>query len=129
MGGEVFVGDDPGPFAKAWEILLYDLNSQGALGQIFGRLKKLKPLGLSDEEKRQALGGLGFVLDALGLQLPELVEEEKAEAPDQVQQLAQARWEAKQARDWDEADRLRGEIAACGWTILDSKDGFTLEKS
>ena len=49
------------------------------------------------------------------------------EAPKEVQDLAQARWAAKKAKDFASADRLRGEIAAKGWSMLDKKDGFTLE--
>ncbi|NRB74972.1 MAG: cysteine--tRNA ligase, partial [Verrucomicrobiales bacterium] len=41
-------------------------------------------------------------------------------------EMAQARWEAKQAKDWGEADRLRDEIAAAGWEVKDTKEGFEI---
>jgi cysteinyl-tRNA synthetase len=43
-------------------------------------------------------------------------------APDDVTALAQARAAARSARDWPEADRLRGEIEAAGWEVRDTAD-------
>ncbi len=34
---------------------------------------------------------------------------------------------AKQAKDFAAADALRQELAAAGWSMLDRKDGYTLE--
>lgn len=47
-------------------------------------------------------------------------------APDQIRALADQRVEAKRARDFGTADRLRAEIEAAGWRILDTADGYTL---
>jgi len=66
------------------------------------------------------------VLFALGLKLDEPVAP-KAEAPAEVVALAEQRWAAKKAKDFASADRLRGELAAAGWTMLDRKDGYSLE--
>lgn len=44
---------------------------------------------------------------------------EKRVPPD-VRALADARVGARRAKDWPEADRLRGEIEAAGWTIVDT---------
>ena len=41
---------------------------------------------------------------------------------------ADQRWQAKQNRDWTEADRLRAEVAALGWIIKDRKDGYDLAR-
>ena len=49
-------------------------------------------------------------------------------APEGIAALANQRWEAKQARDFATADRLRKELTDSGWKILDRKDGFDLEK-
>ena len=40
------------------------------------------------------------------------------EAPEKVRILADQRWQAKQNRDWTEADRLRAEVAALGWRCV-----------
>ena len=41
--------------------------------------------------------------------------------------LADKRWAAKQTKDFATADALRKEIAAAGWSMLDRKDGYSLE--
>ncbi|HRH99385.1 MAG TPA: cysteine--tRNA ligase, partial [Prosthecobacter sp.] len=116
----------PGPFADAWETLLKDLNVPGALGSIFGTLNKLKPAALSAEEATATRSGLHFMLNALGLHLPAIVDEAATEVPADIQALAQQRWDAKQAKDWAAADALRKQLEAAGWLIKDSKEGFTV---
>jgi cysteinyl-tRNA synthetase len=61
-------------------------------------------------------------LDVFGL--ASLAEEE--EAPPEVVELAERRQQARAARDFDEADRLRAEIEAAGWEARDVADGFQL---
>lgn len=47
--------------------------------------------------------------------------------PDDVLAAAHARSAARTARDWPEADRLRAEIEAAGWKIVDRGTDFALE--
>jgi hypothetical protein len=47
--------------------------------------------------------------------------------PDAVLSLAHERAAARGARDWPEADRLRGEIEAAGWKVVDRGTDFALE--
>jgi cysteinyl-tRNA synthetase len=61
-------------------------------------------------------------LDIFGL--ASLAEEEGA--PREVVELAKQRQEARAARDFGEADRLRAEIEAAGWEARDVADGFQL---
>jgi len=51
---------------------------------------------------------------------------EEQDAPPEVVELAKQRQEARAARDFDEADRLRAEIEAAGWEARDVADGFQL---
>jgi cysteinyl-tRNA synthetase len=67
-------------------------------------------------------GLLSRALDIFGL--ASLAEEE--DAPPEVVELARQRQEARAARDFDEADRLRAEIEAAGWEARDVADGFQL---
>ncbi|HSC91021.1 MAG TPA: cysteine--tRNA ligase [Gaiellaceae bacterium] len=67
---------------------------------------------------RRALGVFG---------LDSLAEEEAA--PPEVVALAEARESARAARDFGEADRLRGEIAAVGWEVRDEPGGFRLVRA
>jgi cysteinyl-tRNA synthetase len=46
--------------------------------------------------------------------------------PDDVLAAAHARAQAREARDWAEADRLRAEIEAAGWRIADRGTDFAL---
>ena len=48
------------------------------------------------------------------------------EAPPEAIALAERRQEARAARDFEEADRLRAELEAAGWDVRDDPDGFRL---
>ncbi|TMM12827.1 MAG: cysteine--tRNA ligase [Actinobacteria bacterium] len=63
--------------------------------------------------------------DALGVfGLASLAEQE--EAPAELVELAERRVAAREAKDFDEADRLRDEIAVAGWEVRDEAGGFRL---
>jgi len=47
--------------------------------------------------------------------------------PDEVLTLAHERSAARAARNWNEADRLRSEIEAAGWKVVDRGTDFALE--
>lgn len=64
---------------------------------------------------RRALGIFGLVSLA-----------ETQDAPTELVRLAELRQEARGNRDFEEADRLRGEIDAAGWAVRDVADGFQL---
>ena len=49
--------------------------------------------------------------------------------PDEVKALAERRWQAKQNKNYAEADKIRGEITALGYTINDKKDGYEIVKN
>jgi len=48
------------------------------------------------------------------------------EAPADAVELARRRQEARAARDFEEADRLRGELEAKGWEVRDEAGGYRL---
>jgi len=48
------------------------------------------------------------------------------EAPADAVELARRRQEARAARDFEEADRLRGELETAGWEVRDEPGGFRL---
>lgn len=50
-----------------------------------------------------------------------------APIPPAVLEAARARSEARRAHDWPTADRLRAEIEAAGWRVIDSGTEFRLE--
>ena len=110
-------------FRPVVEALQDDLNTPAALGALFSTLNK------TDLASGSYADTLSFdqAINALGLDVSAAAFAPAQEAPKEVQDLAQARWAAKKAKDFASADRLRGEIAAKGWSMLDKKDGFTLE--
>jgi cysteinyl-tRNA synthetase len=124
--------DGFGPFAPAFEALLDDLNTPEALGRIFTVLKQLErdlnSGGLDPAKASPALAGLRRILATLGLRTEDPLPESSkpSEAPAEIQALAEARWLAKNSKDWPEADRLRQELAGKGWQIKDGKDGYIL---
>jgi cysteinyl-tRNA synthetase len=110
------------PFQAAWDALNDDLNTAGALGAIFTGLREATKLdGLA---AAQALAGFHRILRALGLTLPET--EKEIEVPAEIRALAEQRLAVRQAKDWAQSDVLRDQLAALGWTIKDSKDGYEL---
>ena len=76
-----------------------------------------------DEGERVGPGRLREMLYALGLETLLEVEEE---APEELQQLAAEREEARAARDFERADRIRDQLADAGWEIRDTPEGARL---
>ena len=126
---------DTGPFLPVWEALLEDLNTPAALGQLFTVLKPLEKAlaagSLKEEEMDAARTGLAVIVQAFGWIIPEVAEEagNAADVPAEIAQMAEQRWAAKQEKNWQESDRLRDELAAAGWTIKDTADGYEVEPS
>jgi cysteinyl-tRNA synthetase len=65
-------------------------------------------------------------MSALGLKL-DASAPPKAEAPAEIKTLAEKRWAAKQAKNFALADALRKDLTHAGWSMLDRKDGYSLE--
>jgi cysteinyl-tRNA synthetase len=123
-----------GSFESSWDALLEDLNAPAALGELFIAIKPLeKELAegnVPEDTKKADLHGLALLVHAFGWVLPELESEQSSlDVPDQVKDLAERRWIAKQEKDWAESDRLRDAVIGEGWVIKDSKDGYELEPS
>jgi cysteinyl-tRNA synthetase len=70
-----------------------------------------------------APGRLPEMLHALGL---ETLLEAEEDAPEELRRLAEERDEARAARDFERADRIRDELADAGWEIRDTPDGARL---
>ena len=73
-----------------------------------------------------------FIDELLGLQFIDRAQKlhnlESIVAPNDVQEMAQKRMEAKKSRDFATADDLRNQIDSAGWTVMDTPDGFKLIK-
>src|SRR4051794_30952208 len=90
---------------------------EAALDDDFNTPEALAVLhGWRDHELLRRAFGI-FGLESLAVQ---------EEAPAELVALAEQRVAARDAKDFAEADRLRGEIEAAGWTVRDVDGGFQL---
>ena len=60
--------------------------------------------------------------------LAEVSAKNPADIPEDIKELAEKRWQAKLARDWASADKLRAELDEKGYVIKDAKDNYTVIK-
>jgi cysteinyl-tRNA synthetase len=117
-GRRLVAGESPADMAEHREAffaaLADDFNTPQALTAAHAWINEAnRREGVGDADLREMLGvfGLDNLLDA-------------AEGPPQeLVDLAQQREDARAAKDWAEADRLRDEIAAARWTVRDGPDG------
>ena len=114
-----------GPSALFDEVLASlraDLNTPAAFGALFTAINSFDPrrAGRPDQLALEA------VKRVLGFDRPDEAEDA---VPAEIRELAARRWKAKLARDFAEADRLRGELSGAGWSMLDGKSDFRLERS
>jgi cysteinyl-tRNA synthetase len=120
--------DGPGPPELAplkerfFAALADDFNTARALAAVYDYVREVnrreEPSGRDDLAEMLAV----FALD-------NLLEPEADEAPDAVHALARRRQEARAAKDFAEADRLRDELAAEGWAVRDTAEGYALERT
>ena len=99
-----------------------DVNIPLALGILWTMLK---------EPASKDIYALALEFDkVLGLSLDKAkpAEKEKIEVPDEIRQIAEQRLSARKDKNWAESDRLRDKLAEMGYAIIDSKDGYTIEK-
>ena len=106
--------------ARFIDILNEDLNFPQALALMHETLKSdlSAPVKKATLLKFDEAFGVG-----LAMWMPAVID-----VPADVRTIADARWAARSAKDWAEADRLRAELAAVGWTMKDGKDAYTLAK-
>jgi cysteinyl-tRNA synthetase len=115
-------GAGPGRLQSAVDALMDNLNVPKALGELFrfcGDAGK-HPAAVTPEDA----AGFHQLIHALGLVLPERVEEE---IPAEIRDLAEQRVQARAEKDFAESDRLRDALRDAGWVIKDVPGGYELE--
>ena len=103
-----------------------DLNTADAIGVVFELVKELNTAfaeGGDAAEARTLLQGLEELLDVLGLLRA------AEEIPQEIIDMANARTEARKAKNWALADQLRDEIKAKGYELKDTPDGVKITKA
>lgn len=111
--------------SKFLEAINDDLNMPVAMSVLWDIIKSNS---ISATDKLELAADFDNVF---GLKLIESVEmpESKAEIPEEVSLLAARRLEAKKSKDFKLADEIRNEIKTLGYEVVDTKDGFSINKS
>jgi cysteinyl-tRNA synthetase len=111
---------DPALVERFTDMLNDDLNLPRALAIAWEALRGDAPAAV----KRATLAKFDEVL-GLGLAAwqPQAVA-----VPAEIEALAKARADARKARQWAEADRLREALADAGWEVEDRPDGHVLKR-
>ncbi len=109
-----------------------DLNSPIVIAHLFDGarmintvLDKKATLSAEDLEELKSVFHL-FMYEILGLKEEAANNEAREEAYGKVvDMLLEQRMKAKANKDWATSDKIRDELAALGFEVKDTKDGFT----
>ena len=110
---------DAASLAVFRDALRDDLNAPQALAAVW---KVARDRELDPAVRRATLLQMNAVLP-LGLEAAQPAQTAPQEAPDEVRELARQRDAARKARDFAQADALRGRIAELGWEVRDTAAG------
>ncbi len=95
-----------------------DLQTPAAMSLAFETIKAAR----ADKDDAKAAAVFEIFDRAVGLPL----RYEIAAVPPEVRAMAKERDEARAAKDWARADRIRAELQADGWTVEDSPTGTVI---
>ena len=131
------VADVPQIDKKFDECMDDDFNTALALSDLFGIFKRIAAkvaagdASAADDcaQVKKTYSLLGLFKKAPAEYLAEVAAKNPAkEVPERVKALAEERWQAKKARNWQLADELRAEIDAMGFSVKDGKDNYEIIK-
>lgn len=117
--GEKGIVDDRGYLSRFSEAINDDLNTPKALAVMWDMLR--------DESIGNKLPLLLEFDRVLGLGIKEMKKED-FKVPKEVTVLLKKRDDARKAKDWKLSDKIRDEIKALGFSVLDTHDGQKVEK-
>jgi cysteine--tRNA ligase len=114
-----------------------DFNTALALSNLFGYFKEMRKF-LSEKDARAAAMAaqlretyslLGLFKKDASAYVKWYESKNAAEIPAEVKAIAEERFAARAAKDWAKSDALRTKLAALGYAVKDSKEGYTLTKN
>lgn len=114
--GDTPIGDD---FEKALDD---DLNISAALGFLFENIRETNRAMDRNELGADSAAAWREWWNRVNSVLA-LDQSVSNELPDEIARLAEARWQARLAKDFRKSDELRDELSARGWQVRDTKDG------
>ena len=118
-----------------------DFNTALALSNLFGYFKEMKKLlgaGNSGDffsalayavQIRKTYSLLGLFKKSTKEYLEWYESKNVSSIPEDVREIAEERWQARQNKDWAKSDELRAKLAEMGYTVKDSKTGYELTKN
>jgi cysteinyl-tRNA synthetase len=111
-----------GALKEFGDALADDLNISGALGAVFGAVRRAHAAmdrgelpSVSRDLLRRALERFDSVLDVL--------QHEQAAVDEEIEELIRRRNAARESKDWAEADRIRDELVGRGILLEDTPQG------
>jgi len=130
LAGEWWAWSPPIPIRRRWpgsealarfrERMDDDLDTPAVVAQLFGLVTAANTAldGGDEPVAAVAWATVQEIAGAVGLQIATTVD-----VPPEVENLARLRDEARGAKDWPEADRLRDEIRSLGYEVEDTPQG------
>lgn len=106
-----------------FEKLANDLNTPNALGEIFSFIGKHKAGNINNENKSKLLKYFHKLNEIFNIWNFEKTQVE-FDIPKEILEIAEKRFQAKQNKDWNTADKLRDELSSKGYKVVDSKDSY-----
>lgn len=101
-----------------------DLNTADALGVIFEMVREINTHFINNKDGVfKAKDTLSRLCGVLGLEL-----EAKEQIPQEIIELCNQRAKAKAEKDFAKSDNLRDKIKELGYTVKDTRDGYSLIK-
>ena len=112
--------------ARVTQNLDEDLDTPLAVAQLFEAVAAANSAADRGDEgtARDIAGAVNLLFGAMGLALRARDDEDDPQSAE----LVARRDAARSARDWTEADRLRGELVALGWVVEDSAAGTLIRR-
>jgi cysteinyl-tRNA synthetase len=110
---------------KFFEALDDDLNISAALGYLFEQIRESNrelDAGVDRSRAQAWLEWWNKINRVLMLQ------EAKQGPPPEIAALAEARVQARLAKNWQKSDELRDAIQSAGWEVRDTQDGQVLTR-
>ncbi len=105
-----------------------DLNTADAITAVFELVRELNIMAADvNTSKEQLLEGSKVFEELIGV-LGLLYERKEEEIPQAVLDLVEQRAAARKAKDFAEADRIRDEIAALGYSVRETRQGVEIKK-
>lgn len=105
-----------------------DLHTPKALAVLFDFINNYPPQKLSLSLKNELIEEFKQINNIFNVWRIESRPNGELVIPDEIIKLAEERMQAKQQKDFNKADKIRNQIIAMGYIIVDTKDGYEIKE-